>query len=60
MRALCGEPDAVTYARSIAPEDFSISSVRAMIAASGGATLAMVIHELLPYDKLRLTFCTLR
>jgi len=33
------------YAASIAPEDFSMSSVRAMIAASGGATLTMVTYE---------------
>ena len=33
------------YAVSIAPEDFSMSSVRAMIAASGGATYVMVIDE---------------
>ena len=45
LRVLHNELDAVMYTRSIAPEDFSISSVRAMMAASGGATFALVIHE---------------
>ena len=60
LRALCRELYAVVYDRDIAPEDFSISSVRAMIAASGGATFAMVIHKRAPNNILKLTFCTLR
>lgn len=60
LRALRNELDAVMYARGIVPEDFSMSSVRAMIAASGGATFAMVIHEPTPNSALMLTFCTFR
>lgn len=52
--------DLVMHSRNAAPEDFSISSVRAMIAASGGATFTMVIHERTPNDTLKLTFWTLR
>lgn len=60
LRVLRDKLDAVMYARSLAPEEFSISSVRAMIAASGGATFTMVIHERAPNDTRKLTFCTLR
>lgn len=48
------------YSKSIAPEDFSISSVKAMIAASGGGTFAMVVYEKALDGTLMRTFCTLR
>lgn len=54
------EPHAMTRAGGIVPEDLSISSVRAMIAASGGATFTMVIHRRTQNSTLALTFCTLR
>lgn len=59
LRALRHKLDAVIYPGGIAPDDFSISSVRAMIAASGGATFAVVTHERSPNNTLMLTFCTL-
>ena len=50
----------MTYVGTTAPEDFSISSVRAMIAASGGATCTTVIHKRTLDDEPKLTSCTLR
>ena len=60
MRALHRELDAVVCSMRTAPEDFSMSSVRAVIAASGGATFATVIYKNTRDSTLKLTFCTLR